>query len=102
MKEENIEKEKSVDYLMSWAKDYLKQQFQQGVEKGSNLRRKTGKKFRTFILLCFSLIYLVTFIYGVLTGVMYYQGMMMSAIMIMLALCLVASMSFALLALKLR
>ena len=99
---EEDEKKKAENYLLNWAKDYLKQQFQQGVEKGSEFRRKTGKKFRTFILLCFSLIYLVTFIYGVLTGVMYYQGMMMSAIVIMLALCLVASMSFALLALKLR
>ena len=99
---EEDEKKKAENYLLNWAKDYLKQQFQEGVKKGQETRKRTQNKLRTFIFLAFSLIYLVTFFYAVLTGLAYQKGVLLSGVMILMALCLVASLSFAVLALKER
>ena len=91
-----MEKEEVRNYLTSWMKDYLKQQFQQGMEKGDELRKKTGEKLRRFILLSSSLICLIVFSYGVFTDMINNNiGMM-----ILFILCIIGSISFAILALK--
>ena len=91
-----MEKEEVRNYLTSWMKDYLKQQFQQGMEKGDELRKKTGEKLRRFILLSSSLICLIVSSYGVFTDMINNNiGMM-----ILFILCIIGSISFAILALK--
>jgi len=91
-----MEKGEVRNYLTSWMKDYLKQQFQQGMEKGDDLRKKTGEKLRRFILLSSSLICLIVSSYGVFTDMINNNiGMM-----ILFILCIIGSISFAILALK--